>query len=95
MISLQLEKYLIEFIGTFFFLYVIISTGFHPIIIGGALALVIFSGGEISGGHFNPAVTIMMTAAKKSPMKNALPSIIAQIAGGLLALQLHKIVKFI
>ena len=50
MISLQLEKYLIEFIGTFFFLYVIISTGFHPIIIGGALALVIFSGGEISGG---------------------------------------------
>ena len=86
----QLHKYLIEFIGTFFFLYVIISTGGNPLAIGSALALAIFLGGKISGGNFNPAVTIMMTAAKKMPLENAVPYIIAQIAGGLLALELYN-----
>lgn len=84
-----MKKYLIEFLGTFFFLYVIISVG-HPLAIGAALTLVIFLGGKISGGNFNPAVTIMMAAAKKMPMADALPYIIAQVAGGLLALELYK-----
>ena len=85
-----MQKYLTEFVGTFFFLYVIISTGGHPIAVGGALGLAVFLGGKISGGNFNPAVTIMMAAAKKMPMENALPYIIAQVAGGLLALELYK-----
>ena len=84
-----MKKYLIEFFGTFFFLYVIIAVG-HPLAIGAALTLVIFLGGKISGGNFNPAVTIMMAAAKKMPMADALPYIIAQVAGGLLALELYK-----
>ena len=85
-----MQKYLVEFIGTFFFLYVIISTGGNAIAIGGALALAIFLGGKISGGNFNPAVTIMMAAAKKMPTTQVLPYIIAQVAGGLLALELYK-----
>ena len=84
-----MQKYLVEFFGTFFFLYVIISVG-HPLAIGAALALAIFLGGKISGGNFNPAVTIMMAAGKKMPVADAVPYIIAQIAGGLLALELYK-----
>jgi aquaporin Z len=85
----MLKKYLVEFFGTFFFLYVIISVG-HPIAIGAALALVIFIGGKISGGNYNPAVTLMLTAAQKMPIADALPYIMAQIAGGLMALELYK-----
>jgi aquaporin Z len=84
-----MKKYLVEFVGTFFFLYVIISTG-NPIAIGSALALAAFLGGKISGGNFNPAVTIMMAAAKKMPTSDVLPYIMAQIAGGLLALEMYK-----
>lgn len=86
---MYMRKYLVEFVGTFFFLYVIIATG-NPLAIGGALALAAYLGGKISGGNFNPAVTIMMAAAKKMPTADVVPYIIAQIAGGLLALELYK-----
>jgi glycerol uptake facilitator-like aquaporin len=86
---MPLQKYFVEFLGTFFFLYIIISTG-NPLAIGGALALAAFLGGKISGGNFNPAVTIMMAAAKKMPQTDVLPYIVAQIAGGLLALELYR-----
>jgi aquaporin Z len=87
-----MQKYLVEFIGTFFFLSVIIFTG-HPLAIGAALALSIYVGGKISGGNFNPAVTIMMAVGDKMPIANAVPYIIAQIAGGLLALQIYLTFK--
>lgn len=86
---MPVKKYLVEFIGTFFFLYIIISTG-NPLLIGAALALAAYLGGKISGGNFNPAVTIMMAAAKKMPTADVLPYILAQVAGGLLALELYK-----
>jgi aquaporin Z len=89
--TLQLQKYLIEFFGTFFFLYVILSVG-HPIAIGAALTIAIFLGGKISGGNFNPAVTIMMTMAKKMKFADSIPYIVAQILGGLVALQLYKLI---
>ena len=38
MYKMKFEKYLVEFLGTFFFLYVIIATG-NPLAIGSALAL--------------------------------------------------------
>ena len=84
-----MKAMLTEFIGTFFFLYVIIATG-SPLAIGAALAAAIYVGGSISGGNFNPAVTIMMIAAKKQSIETALPYIVAQVAGGLAALALYK-----
>jgi aquaporin Z len=84
-----MKAMLIEFIGTFFFLYVILAVG-TPLAIGAALALAIYVGGSISGGNFNPAVTIMLIAAKKQRMETALPYIVAQVAGGLAALALYK-----
>jgi aquaporin Z len=84
-----MKAMLIEFVGTFFFLYVILAVG-TPLAIGAALALAIYVGGSISGGNFNPAVTIMLIAAKKQRMETALPYIVAQVAGGLAALALYK-----
>jgi len=79
----------VEFIGTLFFLFVIISTG-NFLAIGAALAIAIYLGGKISGGNFNPAVTIMMVMAKKQKMETLVPYIVAQIAGGLVALAIYK-----
>ena len=84
-----MKAVLIEFIGTFFFLYVILAVG-TPLAIGAALALAVYVGGSISGGNFNPAVTIMLIAAKKQRIETALPYIVAQVAGGLAALALYQ-----
>lgn len=84
-----MKAVLVEFVGTFFFLYVILATG-NYLAIGAALALAIYLGGSISGGNFNPAVTIMLIAAKKQNMDTALPYIVAQVAGGLAALALYQ-----
>ena len=88
----MLKKLVVEFLGTLFFLYVIIATG-SPIAIGAALAIAILVGGSISGGNFNPAVSIMMHMAGKLSLKELLPYIVAQVAGGIVALQLHKAIK--
>ena len=87
-----MNKYLVEFLGTLFFLYVILATG-NALAIGAALTLVILVGGAISGGNFNPAVSVMMAAAGKLPTSDVVPYILAQIAGGLVALELYKRVK--
>jgi len=83
------QKLVVEFLGTVFFLYVILTVG-HPLAIGLALAVAIMVGGKISGGHFNPAVSLMMVGANKLKMNEAAPYILAQVAGGFVALELHK-----
>jgi len=87
-----MNKYLVEFLGTLFFLYVILATG-NWLAIGAALSLAVLIGGPISGGAYNPAVTIMMVAAGKFQKNDLVPYIIAQVAGGLAALELYKRVK--
>ena len=84
-----MNAYLVEFLGTMFFLYVILATG-NAIAIGAALAIAILVGGKASGGNFNPAVTIMMATAGKLDRANVVPYIIAQVAGGLVALELFR-----
>ena len=59
-----MNKYLVEFIGTLLFVYVILATG-NPLAIGATLSLVILIAGPISGGHINPAVSIVMASAGK------------------------------
>ncbi len=85
----MMNKYLVEFLGTLFFLYVILATG-QPLAIGAALAVAIMVGGPISGGMFNPAVSVMMVAAGKMKSADLIPYILAQVAGGLVALELYK-----
>lgn len=82
-------NYLVEFIGATLFIYVILATG-NPLAIGAALALIILVTSSISGGHINPAVSIAMTAAGKLPASDLIPYVVAQAAGGLVALELYK-----
>jgi aquaporin Z len=82
-------KYLAEFLGAIFFVYIILATG-NPLAIGGALALVILLAAPISGGHINPAVSITMAAAGKIPAYEIIPYAVSQILGGLVALELYK-----
>ena len=89
----MLNKFLVEFLGTLFFLFTIISTG-NPLAIGGALALAIYLGGKISGGNYNPAVSVMMVVAGKLPKQDLIGYILAQILGGLAAFELYKRFKF-
>ena len=84
-----LQKYVAEFIGTLVFVSVILVTG-NPWAIGAALALVIWLTASISGGHMNPAVSLVMASSGKLSMTDTLPYIVAQIAGGLLALAIFK-----
>lgn len=87
-----MNKFLVEFLGTLFLLYVILATN-NALAIGAALAIAILVGGHISGGNFNPAVSVMMVSAGKLPKNDLIPYVLAQVAGGLAALELFKRVK--
>lgn len=83
---------LVEFLGTFIFLSVIVATG-NPWAIGATLAVLCFLGGSISGGHFNPAVTVMTLYNRGIATDNAAAYIVAQIVAGILAVVVYKQIK--
>lgn len=77
-----------ELVGTFVFLSVILSQG-QPIPIAVALLAVIYLAGGVSGGHFNPAVTFMMSL-KDPNFQYLAPYIISQLAGAAGALYVYQ-----
>jgi len=83
-----------EFLGTLFFLSIILNVvadatiGVFAIAIG--LLAAIYFAGNVSGGHFNPAVSIMMYTKGKLPIEMTILYIIAQIIGALSALLLNS-----
>lgn len=79
----------VEFLGTAFVTFVIMAVA-EPLAIGIALVMAILIGGHISGGHFNPAVSIAMAMSGKLSMKNLAPYVLSQICGGLVALELFR-----
>jgi aquaporin Z len=82
-------KYLAEFAGTLFFVYIILATG-NPLAIGAALALVILLTSSISGGHINPAVTITMASSGAIETTEIIPYVLSQVFGGLVALEIFR-----
>lgn len=87
-----MKKYLVEFIGTFFLVFTIGMTvlapgagAMAPLAIGSVLAVMIFAGGHVSGGHFNPAVTLGVWMRGKCPSTDVGPYIGAQVAAALVA----------
>lgn len=84
-----MQKYLAEFLGTMFFVYVVLATG-NPLASGAALALVMLLAYRISGGHMNPAVSVVMASKGKIGSSDLIPYIIAQIMGALVALEVFK-----
>ena len=91
------QKYAAELIGTFVLVFggsaAIVSAGVtsSPSLIVAALAfgLALLAGlyafGEVSGGHFNPAVSLAMFLEKRLPSNELIGYWIAQFAGGILA----------
>jgi glycerol uptake facilitator-like aquaporin len=82
----------VEFVGTFIFLLVILISG-TPWIIGATLAILIYLGIDVSGAHYNPAVTLMTLYNKDIVSSTAGAYIIAQILGGILAAFIYKYTK--
>ena len=82
-------KYLAEFAGTLFFMYIILATG-NPLAIGAALALSMLLTMNISGGHINPAVTIAMASKGDIDTSEIIPYILSQIFGALVALEIFR-----
>jgi aquaporin Z len=87
-----MKKYLVEFIGTFFLVLTVgmtvIDPGastFTPLAIGSALMIMVYAGGHVSGGHYNPAVTIAVWLRGRCPAVDVLPYIGAQVAAGVVA----------
>lgn len=85
-----MKALLTEFIGTFFLvltigLCVTHGTPYTPIAVGAVLMAMVYMGGHISGAHYNPAVTLALTAAGKSPVKDLLPYMAVQIVAALVA----------
>jgi|UniRef100_A0A6C0LHM0 aquaporin Z len=88
------QALIVEILGTFIFLSIILSavaeSSYGPIAIAVGLLAAIYFGGKISGGHYNPAVSIMMLFKGNISLSTAIGYIIAQITGGLLALLVNS-----
>jgi aquaporin NIP len=93
-----MRKYLAELLGTYALVFcgtgaIVIDQERHGSIthVGVAITFglivmsMIYTFGDISGAHLNPAVSIAFTIAKKFPVKALLPFIISQLIGAVLA----------
>jgi aquaporin Z len=86
----RMGKYLTEFIGTFFLVLtigccVIGGANPAPLAIGSVLMVMIYAGGHVSGGHYNPAVTLAVTMRGRCSPADAIPYVISQIAAAVVA----------
>ena len=86
-------SYVAEYIGTFFFILSIFASGGNPLIIGTALALVIFLIASISGGHVNPAVSLAMYMNGSLKPVDLFSYVFVQLLGGVSAFYAFKSVK--
>lgn len=94
------RKLVMEAIGTFFLVLtvgctVVLSSDpgkgiIPPLAIGSALMVMVFAGGHLSGGHYNPAVTLAVTVRGRLPRGEVLPYWVAQLGGAVLAAGIAK-----
>ncbi len=87
-----MSKYVVELIGTFFLVLtiglVVIEPGagaFAPLAIGSILMVMIYAGGHISGGHYNPAVTLAVWIRGRCSGNDVPGYMISQFTGGIIA----------
>ena len=84
------RKYVTEFIGTFFLTFavgvaVLSGSVFVPLAAGGMLMVMIYAGGHISGGHYNPAVTVAALVRRRIGIADAAAYWVAQVIGAVVA----------
>jgi aquaporin Z len=87
-----MNKYIAEFIGTFFLVLTVGCTVIPgapgviaPLAIGAALMVMVFATGHISGGHLNPAVTLAVFLRGKCPASDVVPYWISQVLAAIAA----------
>jgi len=85
-----MKNYVTEFIGTFFLvltigLTVIQGSQFAPLAIGASLMIMVYAGGHVSGGHYNPAVSLAAMLRGALPKGEYLPYVVSQILGATVA----------
>jgi aquaporin Z len=97
---INLRNYLTELLGAFFLVFVIgmvsidpSSVYFIPFIIGLTLSVIIFIGGHISGGYYNPAVTVAVLLQNDLSGLQAIGYIISQLIGACLGGMLAVLLK--
>jgi aquaporin Z len=90
-----MRAYLMEFIGTFFLvltvgLTVAQGSDLAPLAIGLVLMVMVYAGGHVSGGHYNPAVTLGAVLRGALPTKELAPYWGAQLLGAVVAAALAR-----
>lgn len=94
---MDVRKYLAELFGTFLFMTIgylsvaaVTAAGAPGLLVvpfsfGFGLLAAIFAFGHISGGHYNPAVTVAMVLDRRTTPMDAVGYIVAQVVGAILA----------
>lgn len=86
----MIHKLLTEFIGTFFLVFTVGMVVPHageanviaPLAIGSALMVMVYAGGHVSGGHYNPAVSLAVLLRGRMSANEIVPYIVIQAAAG-------------
>ncbi|MDT5328712.1 MAG: aquaporin, partial [Mycobacterium sp.] len=84
------RKLVVEFIGTFFLVFTVgasvrTGTALAPLAVGAALMVMVYAGGHISGGHYNPAVTMAALCRRRIGLTDAVAYWIVQFVAGVIA----------
>ena len=84
------RKYAVEAIGAFFLTFAVgvaalSGSVFVPLAAGAMLMVMIYAGGHISGGHYNPAVTLAALVRRRIGIRDAIAYWVVQVAGGVIA----------
>lgn len=92
-----MRRYATEFVGTFFLVFTVCTAvrsgaGLAPLAIGAVLAAMIFAGGHISGGHYNPAVSLAVFLRGKLSLVDLGAYAVAQLLAGVVAALLSRYV---
>ena len=82
-----MRRYVTEFIGTFFLVLtvccaVLTQAALAPLAIGAALMVMVFAGGHISGGHYNPAVSVAVFLRGRLSVMDLAAYVVAQQVAG-------------
>jgi aquaporin Z len=85
-----MKAYLTEFIGAFFLVLTVGLTSvtglaMAPLAIGSSLMIMVYMGGHISGGHYNPAVSLAACMRGALPWSQFAPYVGSQLLGAIMA----------
>jgi aquaporin Z len=92
-----LRKYVVEFIGTFVLVLTVVCTvlgraSLAPLAIGASLMVMVYAGGHISGGHYNPAVSLAAYLRGRLSSTDLTRYWVAQLLAGLIAAFIGKFI---